>query len=138
MIEERMEDIISDLELFDDDLEKYEYIVDLGKALSPLDNGLREDQYLVKGCTSKVWLLCEFKNGRLHYTADSNSVIVKGLISILIKIFQDLEPEDVISFDTEILRKFKLNEIISPTRQNGVFHMVNRIKYYAEFYRGTI
>lgn len=138
MIEDRINDIAADLELFDDDLEKYEYIIDLGKSLTPLDISYKQDNFLVKGCTSKVWLLCDAKNDRLHYKADSNSVIVKGLISILIKIFQNLKPEDIINFDIEHLKKLKLDEIISPTRQNGVFHMIKKIKYYADFYRSTI
>lgn len=136
MIEERIKNIISDLELFDDDLEKYEYIVDLGKALPQLDPQYLKDDLLVKGCTSKVWLICELRNDRLHYMADSNSVIVKGLISILINIFQDLRSEDIISFDMDLLKSLELSEIISPTRQNGVFHMVNKIRYYAELHRG--
>lgn len=134
MILERIEDIINDLELFDDDLEKYEYIVDLGKTLASLDDKYKKDTFLVQGCTSKVWLICDNNKGRLHYMADSNSVIVKGLISILVKIFQDLTPDEIINFDQDLLKRLNLNEIISPTRQNGVYHMVNKIIYYAELH----
>ena len=135
MIKNRIKNILEDLEMFEDDIDKYEYIVDLGKALPPLDSVLHKDEFLVQGCTSKVWLICQKENETLHFSADSNSVIVKGLISILISIFQDLNPLDILAFDTNELSSLGLTEIISPTRQNGVYHMVKKIEHYALLYK---
>ncbi|QEN04973.1 SufE family protein [Thiospirochaeta perfilievii] len=135
MIEDRINNILEDLNMFDDDIDKYEYIVDVGKNLPNLDESLQRDEFLVKGCTSKVWLIAEYSNGVINLKADSNSVIVKGLASILITVFQDLEPEEIVNYNIDGLEKLGLTEIISPTRQNGVYHMVNKIKHYAELYK---
>lgn len=135
MINIRIDNVINDLEMFDEDIDKYEYIVDLGKVLQPLDESLHKDEFLVGGCTSKVWLIAEIKDGVISYKADSNSVIVKGLISILVSIFQDLTPKEIIDYNIDGLKALGLSEIISPTRQNGVFHMVNKIRHYAQVYK---
>lgn len=136
MIEDRIDEIVDDLSLFEDDLDKYEYIIDVGKHLTPLDESLKSDGLLVQGCTSKVWLFAEREKDVLHFRADSNSVIVKGLVSILIKIFDTSSPEEIMDFPKESLNRLHLTEIISPTRQNGVYHMINRIKEYAKLYGG--
>lgn len=133
-IKARIEKIIEDLILFDNDLDKYEYIVDLGKALKPLEESFKLDAFLVEGCMSKVWLIPKLENGNIFFSADSDSVIVKGLISILIKIFNDSIPEDILTTDINELQALKLNEIISPSRQNGVYHMISKIKFYAQGY----
>lgn len=134
MIENRIKTLSEDLELFDQDIDKYEYIVDIGKKLKPIDPKFERDEFLVQGCTSKVWLIPKFEHGTIHYVADSNSVIVKGLISIIISIFSDLQPKEIISYDLKGLEVLGLSEIISPTRQNGVFHMLNKIQHYAKVY----
>ncbi len=136
MIKERIAELVEDLELFDQDIEKYEYIVDLGKKLRPLSADLQKDEFLVQGCTSKVWLISEYIDGKIIYKADSNSVIVKGLISILVSIFQELTPDQILDYDIKGLEDLGLTEIISPTRQNGVFHMVEKIRHYAKVYGG--
>lgn len=135
MILERINNLTDDFEMFDNDLDKYEYIVDLGKNFKQIDETLLKDEFLINGCTSKVWLIPEYKNGILSFKADSNSVIVRGLVYILVSIFNELEPETIINFDFEQLQKIKLEEIISPSRQNGVYHMVEKIKHYAQIYR---
>lgn len=135
MINRRIEHIFEDLGMFDEDIDKYEYIIDLGKVLKPMEESLYKDEFLVHGCTSKVWLIAELNNGVINFQADSNSVIVKGLISILIFIFQDLPPKDIINYGVDGLKALGLTEIISPTRQNGVYHMVNKIRHYAEVYK---
>lgn len=135
MIADRITSIVEDLELFDNDLDKYEYIVDLGKGLPLLDESLKKSSFLVKGCTSKVWLIPEYVNGEMNYHADSNSAVVKGLISILIAIYSKLSPEEILKSDPRELERLMLSEIISPTRQNGVYHMVNQIRHYAEVYK---
>lgn len=135
MIEERLKDILEDLNMFDEDIEKYEYIVDLGKSLKPLDESLCKDEFLVQGCTSKVWLIAQYQNGVINFSADSNSVIVKGLISILVSVFQGLKTSEILEYDLDGLKVLNLTEIISPTRQNGVYNMVQKIRHYAEVYK---
>lgn len=138
MILERIKNISEDFNMFDNDLDKYEYIVDLGKELKSIDEKLLKDEFLIQGCTSKVWLIPEFKEGLLKFNAESNSVIVRGLVNILVSIFDNLEPKVILSFDFEGLKELNLEEIISPSRQNGVYHMIEKIKHYAEIYRKEI
>lgn len=131
MIEKIVEQIAEDLALFDEDLEKYEYIIDIGKTLAPLDNKYIKDENLVQGCTSKVWLICEKKENKLIFSADSNAAIVKGLVKILISLFSNKTAKEILDFDIKILEKLNLNEIITPNRQSGVQGMIKRIKEYA-------
>lgn len=131
MIDNRVKNIKEDLELFDDDLEKYEYIVDLGKTLKPLDDLHIKDENLVQGCTSKVWLICEKKDDKLYFKADSNAAIVKGLVKILITIFSELKAKEILDIDLKILEELKLTEIVTPNRQSGVQGMIKRMKEYA-------
>lgn len=130
-----IEEIESDLEMFDDDLEKYEYIIDLGKALPKLNEELKDDSFLVEGCTSKVWLIPGLIEEKIQFKADSNSSIVKGLVSILLNVFNTSTPQEILTFDFKELSRLKLSEIISPTRQNGVYSMIKKIKFYADVYK---
>ncbi|RXI37398.1 Fe-S metabolism associated SufE [Malaciobacter mytili] len=132
MIESRIDSIKDDLELFDDDLQKYEYIIDLGKSLPNLEEEHKKDENLVQGCTSKVWLICEKKDDILVFKADSNAAIVKGLVKIILTIFNNLSAKEILDFDTQILQKLNLQEIITPNRQSGVQGMIKRIKEYAK------
>ncbi|PHO12510.1 Fe-S metabolism associated SufE [Malaciobacter marinus] len=131
MVENKIDEIKEDLELFDDDLQKYEYIIDLGKSLEPLEEKHKKDENLVQGCTSKVWLICEKKDDILVFKADSNAAIVKGLVKILLSIFSGMKAQEIIDFDTQVLQKLNLQEIITPNRQSGVQGMIKRIKEYA-------
>ena len=130
-VEQRVEQIKEDLALFDNDLEKYEYIIDLGKQLDALESCHEKEENLVQGCTSKVWLVCEIKEGKLIFKANSNAMIVKGLVYILIYLFSDLTPKEILSTDLNILKQLNLIEIITPNRQSGVTGMLKRIKEYA-------
>ncbi len=132
MIESRINSIKDDLELFDDDLQKYEYIIDLGKSLPNLEEEHKKDENLVQGCTSKVWLVCEKKDDILVFKADSNAAIVKGLVKIILTIFNNLSVKEILDFDIQILQKLNLQEIITPNRQSGVQGMIKRIKEYAK------
>ena len=131
-IETRVEEIVEELSLFDDELGKYEYLVDTGKALTPLSEDEKEDKYLIQGCTSQVWLICEEKAGKLIFIGDSNTVIVKGLVALIINIFSDLTPKEIVDFDMDRLAVLGLSEIITPNRQNGLKSMIERIKTYAQ------
>ncbi len=132
IIEQRIKKIKEDLDLFDDDLEKYEYLIDLGKQLQTLDSNNEKDENLVQGCTSKVWLICELKEGKLFFHANSNAMIVKGLVYILIDIFSNLTSTQILEADLNILKQLNLTEIITPNRQSGVSGMIKRIKEYAQ------
>jgi len=131
-LEKRLDEIVEDFDLFDDELEKYEYIVDLGKSLKPINENARNDAYLVKGCTSLVWIIPSFKDGKMIFGGDSNTVIVKGLVAILIKIFSNASPQEILEFDLKQLNKLGLAEIVTPTRQNGFTSIVNKIVEYAK------
>ncbi len=131
-IEERINEVVEDFKLFDDELEKYEYIVDMGKELKALSEKDKNDKYLIEGCTSNVWLICEKKDNKLIFRANSNTVIVRGLVSILVKIFSNLSAKEINDFDFSLLDKLGLSEIITPTRQNGLTSMINKIKEYAK------
>ena len=131
-LEKRLDEIVEDFDLFDDELEKYEYIVDLGKSLKPINEDAKNDAYLVEGCTSLVWIIPSFKNGKMIFEGDSNTVIVKGLVAILIKIFSNASPQEILEFDLKQLNKLGLAEIVTPTRQNGFTSIVNKIVEYAK------
>lgn len=131
MIENIVEEIKEDLELFDDELEKYEYIIDVGKKLEPLKEEFMVDENLVQGCTSKVWLICEKQEDKLIFKANSDAAIVKGLVHIIIKIFSNRSAKEILDTNLDVLKKLELTEIITPNRQSGVQGMLKRIKEYA-------
>lgn len=131
MIENIVEEIKEDLELFDDELEKYEYIIDVGKKLEPLKEEFMVDENLVQGCTSKVWLICEKQEDKLIFKANSDAAIVKGLVHIIIKIFSNRNAKEILDTNLDVLKKLELTEIITPNRQSGVQGMLKRIKEYA-------
>lgn len=126
------QEIIEDFDLFDDQMDKYEHIIDEGSELEPLDEKYKIDQYLVKGCQSKVWLIASFENGKVIYKADSNTVITKGVISLLIKVLSGNEPEFIINNELKFLNKIGLKEMLSSQRANGLQSMINLMKNYAE------
>lgn len=126
-IEKKIEEFSEDLELFDDELEKYQYIIDLGKKIKDFDENKKVDENLVQGCTSKVWLIKDEKDGLINFYGDSNASIVKGLVYMITTIFSNEKKEDINRFDKDILNRLKLTEIITPNRQSGVQGMIKRI-----------
>jgi len=135
-LSKRIQDIKEQLDFFDDELEKYEYIIDLGKKLPLLDEEYKIEKYLVQGCTSLVWLVCEYDNGKLYFKADSEAMIVKGLVYIVTSIFEAINVSDIKNFNMDLLLSLELNEIITPNRQSGVAGMVDKIINYAKEYDG--
>ncbi len=131
-IVKKIEEFKDDLELFDDELEKYQFIIDLGKKLNPLDEKEMIDENLVQGCTSKVWLLKDENSDTLVFRADSNAAIVRGLVYIITTIFSNEKKDDINNLDINILDKLNLTEIITPNRQSGVQGMIKKIKEYAK------
>ena len=126
-IKETIENIKDDLDFFGDELEKYEFIIDLGKKLKPFDDSDQKDQYLVQGCTSQVWLVPTIKDDILYLTGTSDAIIVKGLVHIILEIFNERTLQEIQTFDINILNELGLTEIITPNRQSGVQGMIKKI-----------
>ncbi len=131
IIEKRVEEIKEDLEFFDDELAKYEYIIDLGKRLEPFKEEDKIPANIVHGCTSQVWLTHEIKDGKMYFYGTSDAIIVKGLVYMILKIFSDSTIEDLKQIDMDIVHELKLSEVITPNRQSGVIGMMKKIKEYA-------
>ncbi len=123
-------EIIEDFSLFDDWMEKYEYIIDMGKNLPLIDDQYKTDDYIIKGCQSKVWLRAEKEGGRVNFYADSDAVITKGIISMLIKVLSGQKAEEIANADLYFIDKIGLKEHLSPTRSNGLVSMIKQMKYY--------
>ena len=130
-IKQRVEEIKEDLDFFDEELAKYEYIIDLGKKLPPFDEANQIPENLVHGCTSQVWLICEKKDDRLFFYGTSDAIIVKGLVYIILQIFSGSTIEELKEVDMDIIRELNLSEVITPNRQSGVIGMIKKIKEYA-------
>ena len=131
IIEKRVEEIKEDLEFFDDELAKYEYIIDLGKRLEPFKEEDKIPANIVHGCTSQVWLTHEIKDGKMYFYGTSDAIIVRGLVYMILKIFSDSTIEDLKQIDMDIVHELKLSEVITPNRQSGVIGMMKKIKEYA-------
>jgi|TARA_B100001059_G_scaffold210130_1_gene223586 cysteine desulfuration protein SufE len=125
------EEIIDEFLLFDDWMQKYEYMIDLGKSLPLINENNKTDDRLIKGCQSKVWLDAHLKDGKINYTADSDAIITKGIIAILLRVFSNQSPDDILSSNTDFIDKIGLKEHLSPTRANGLVSMVKQLKIYA-------
>lgn len=130
-IESKIESIKEDLDFFEDELQKYEYIIDLGKKLEPLDDKYKIPANIVHGCTSQVWLICEEKDGKLFFYGTSDAVIVKGLVFLILQIFSGEDKEILKNTDMDIVYELGLAEVITPNRQSGVIGMIKKIKEYA-------
>jgi cysteine desulfuration protein SufE len=134
-IQQTQDEIIADFELFGDWMDKYEYIIQLGKDLPMIETEYKTDDNLIKGCQSRVWLHTEFKDGKLLFTADSDAVITKGLISLVIKVLNGQTPKAIIESDLYFIDAIGLSSHLSPTRSNGLLSMVKQIKMYALAYQ---
>lgn len=128
--------IVEEFSLFDDWMDKYEYIIELGKNLPLIDEKFKTEEYKVKGCQSQVWLNAEMKDGKLIYKADSDAIITKGLIALLIRVMSGQKPEDIANAKLEFINKIGMKEHLSPNRSNGLMSMINYMKNYALTYSG--
>ncbi|HLN94113.1 MAG TPA: SufE family protein [Flavobacterium sp.] len=133
-VQDLQEEIREEFAMFDDWDERYQYIIDLGKSLPLIDPIYRTDDHIIKGCQSKVWLHAEAHEGRVWFTADSDAIITKGIIAILIRVFSGQTPSDIVNADTAFIDDIGLKEHLSPTRANGLVSMVKQIKLYALAY----
>ena len=134
-IKEREEEITDEFSLFDSWEEKYEYIIDLGKKLEPLEEKFKIGENIIKGCQSTVWLTSEFKNGKVFYKADSDAVIVKGLISMLIRVLSGQEADKIINANLDFIKEIGMMSHLAQTRANGLLAMVKQMKNYALVYK---
>ena len=130
-INEIQDQIIEEFSIFTDWLDKYNYIIELAKDIPEIDEKYKTDNNLINGCQSKVWLTAELINDKIHYTADSNAIITKGIIALLLRVFNDREPKELLDFDLYFIDKIGLEQNLSPTRANGLLSMVKQIKLYA-------
>ena len=134
-IEEIQNDIIDEFSMFDDWEERYQYMIDLGKTLPLIDEQYKIDTNLIKGCQSKVWVHAEMKADKVEFTADSDAIITKGIIAILIRVFSNQHPDAIINASTDFIDEIGLKEHLSPTRANGLVNMVKQLKLYAIAYQ---
>jgi cysteine desulfuration protein SufE len=122
-------EIVEEFEFFGDDWEaKYEHLIELGKSLPLIDSALKTDERIIQGCQSRVWLNSELNNGDLIFTADSDAIITKGIVALMIRVLSNQKPEDVVKADLSFINKIGLTEHLSPTRANGLLSMINQMK----------
>jgi cysteine desulfuration protein SufE len=133
-IKEEQNLIVEEFSVFDDWMDKYEYLIELGKSVPIINDKDKTDSNIIKGCQSRVWLSVEFKDGKLFFKADSDAIITKGIISLLIRVYSEREPNEILNSDLFFLEEIGLKDNLSPTRANGLLSMINQIKYYALLY----
>ncbi len=129
-INEIQDELIDDFSFYQDWMEKYELIIQMGKELPLIDEENKKDQFIIKGCQSKVWLFPELKDGKLFFTADSDAVITKGLVSLMVKVLSGHSPKEIADADLYFIDQIGLKEHLSPTRANGLLSMVKQMKLY--------
>ena len=124
-------EIIEDFELFDDWIQKYEYLIDLGKDLAPIKEQYKTEDNLIKGCQSRVWLHAEHTQGKIIFTADSDAIMTKGIVAILINVLSNQAPKDIATAKLDFINEIGLKEQLSATRANGLVSMIKKMKLYA-------
>jgi len=134
-IQEKQEAVVEEFSMFDDWMDKYAYLIDLGKELPLIDEKYRTKQFLISGCQSRVWLHAELIDGKIVLTADSDAVITKGIVSLLVRVMSGHTPKEIIDADFEFLNSIGLSEHLSPTRANGLQSMIKQIKLYARAFQ---
>ncbi len=131
-LEEKKQEIIDEFSLYDEWLDKYEYLIELGKSLEPFPEEKKTEDHLIKGCQSRVWLDAEERDGMLFFSADSDAIITKGIISLLISVYSGRTREEIAADDFGFVAEIGLKENLSPTRANGLVSMIDTIKKLAE------
>lgn len=134
-INEKQDEVIEEFEGFTDWMDKYQMLIDLGNDLEPLDAKYKTEQNLIDGCQSRVWLQADYKDGLLYFTADSDALITKGIIALLIRVLSGHTPQEILDADLYFIEKIGLRQHLSPTRSNGLLSMVKQIKSYAIAYK---
>ena len=134
-IQERAEEIVEEFQMFDNWMDKYNYLIELGKELESLDEEFKTKKYLISGCQSQLWLVSEFKDGKVYFRADSDAIITKGIAYLLVKVLSGSSPQEILDYDMDFLDKIGLKEHLSPTRANGLSSMIKQIRLYALVYK---
>jgi cysteine desulfuration protein SufE len=134
-INDIQDEIIEEFAVFDDWMDKYAYLIELGNSLSPLDEKYKTSNNLIEGCQSRVWLQADYVGGNILFSAESDALIVKGIVSLLIRVFNNRTPEDILEANLYFIEKVGLREHLSPTRSNGLVSMIKQIKLYAIAFR---
>lgn len=132
------DEVIAEFSVFDDWMDKYQMLIDLGNDLDALNDKYKTEQNLIDGCQSRVWVQCDEKDGKLFFSADSDALIVKGIVALLIRVVSGHSPQEIIDADLYFIERIGLREHLSPTRSNGLLAMVKRIKAYALVYRSKL
>ena len=130
-IQAAQEEIVEEFSVFEDWIQRYEHMIELGKSLPLIDPQFKTDDYIIKGCQSKVWVHAVLEDNKLVFTADSDAIITKGIIAILIRVFSFQHPDAILEAGTEFIDKIGLKEHLSPTRANGLVSMIKQLKMYA-------
>lgn len=137
-INEIQDEIIDEFSMFDDWMQRYEYMIELGKSLELIDEKYKTDDYTIKGCQSKVWVFAELKAQLIQFTADSDAIITKGIIALLLRVFSGQRPQNILDAELYFIDQIGLKEHLSPTRANGLLSMIKQIKLYAVAYQTQI
>jgi cysteine desulfuration protein SufE len=137
-INEIQDEIIDEFSMFDDWMQRYEYMIELGKSLELIDEKYKTDDYTIKGCQSKVWVFAELNDQLIQFTADSDAIITKGIIALLLRVFSGQRPQDILDAELYFIDQIGLKEHLSPTRANGLLSMIKQIKLYAVAYQTQI
>jgi cysteine desulfuration protein SufE len=130
-ISETETQIVAEFSMFEDWMDKYNYLIELGRSLPLIDEKYKTDQYVISGCQSKVWLHAAFQNGQVIFTADSDAVITKGIINLLVRVLSNHTPDEILSSNMDFVDQIGLKEHLSPTRSNGLTSMIKQMKLYA-------
>ena len=130
-ISELQEQVISEFSLFDDWIDKYNYLIEMGRSIPIIDENYKTDQYVITGCQSKVWLHADYRDGKIFFSADSDAIITKGIVNLLIRVLSGHTPDEILNADMDFIDKVGLREHLSPTRSNGLTSMVKQMKLYA-------
>lgn len=137
-IKERQEEIVDEFSMFEDWMQRYEYMIELGKTLPKIDEQYKIDENIIKGCQSRVWLHADLKGDKIQFSADSDAIITKGIIAILIRVFSDQTPKDILEADLKFVDEIGLKDHLSPTRANGLVSMIKQLKNYALAYQAKL
>ncbi|OKZ10468.1 MAG: Fe-S metabolism protein SufE [Phocaeicola plebeius] len=130
-IQEAEQEIIEEFSDYEDWMDKYQLLIDLGNEQEPLDEKYKTESNLIDGCQSRVWLQADYEDGKIHFQAESDALIVKGIVSLLLRVFSDRTPDEILNADLRFIEEIGLKEHLSPTRSNGLVAMIKQIRLYA-------
>ncbi len=137
-IQEQKQELVEEFEMFDDWMDRYNYIIEMGKEVEGIGEEFKTKQYLISGCQSQVWLAANLQDGKIHFNADSDAIITKGIVQLLLKVVNDRTPQEIVDEDFSFINQIGLQEHLSPTRSNGLTSMIKQIKLYALVFKTKV